>query len=472
MGATQTAPALAWAAASNQGPRKENQDRVLVAPPNHPALEQRGVLLALCDGVGGEEGGHVAAQAACSEAMRCYYAESATDPQSLLKTCIERSWLAVRNETINGQFARMATTIVLAAIHGNMLYVGHVGDSRAYLFRGGRLRQLTNDHSYVNAQLAAGVITPEEAKKSVYRSVLTRSLGANTDHTPELGSEVLQPGDRVLLCSDGLHGAVEQRLIERILAEQLDQERAASALVGAALNAQTSDNVSVAVLNYGQAVAPHAARAAASAPVAGERAAARKRSPVPALALLVALLGGGAAAAYFSGMIPGFGPGAGGIQPTAATATPASQPATATQTGNTPVPTQPATVKPTGEAATALPVRREAATLAPGAPTATLAPTRTATATATRRPTATRTPVPSATTPPTPTSPPAATVIQVSTAPPQAQPPRPEPPKPPEPPPQTQAPPQPTPEPPAENPTAPPPAAPPGGVLDTPQPPP
>ncbi len=423
--ATATTPTLKWDSATDQGPRKDNQDRVLLVANDHPLLDSKGALLVLCDGVGGEEGGHVAAQLAVDEAHRAYYSDDATEPPIALKHAVDRAWLAVKTGAMQ-QHARMATTIVAVAIHGGALHVAHVGDSRAYLLRGGRLRQLTDDHTYVNQQLKQGMITPEDAKRSPYRGVLTRSLAAAADHTVDIGSEALQSGDRVLLCSDGLHGAVDTRAIEQILGDELETSTAAQRLVGMALQNKTGDNVTVAVLNYGVGISRRAAAATATtARIAiPQPMPERKRSMVPVLlgGVLVASLI--AAGVYF---LPSL---LAGTQ--SQSSNPPSATALATTAGNVITPT--AAVLVTSPDATALPtagVVEPTLEAIPGAPTATQAivpptATRKPLPTSTRTPRRTPTPVASLTPVPQPvTVVPVLTAVPVATqSPPQQAPPQ------------------------------------------------
>jgi serine/threonine protein phosphatase PrpC len=313
--ATKTAPVLDWASATDKGPRRDNQDRVLLVDRDEADIDRRGALLVLCDGVGGEEGGHVAAEIASAEAQRVFYSESLADTPMLLRLALDRAWLAVKNESLkSAQHARMATTCVAAAIHQGVAYIAWVGDSRAYVLRNGKLRQLTDDHSYVNQQIKLGVITPDEAKRSQYRGVLTRSLAAMADHTPEVVSETLQTGDRVLLCSDGLHSVVDDATIEQTFSHTREAEASARELVAIALKRKTGDNVTVAVLNYGVGVAAPvtATMRAATAPAAVAASAVPRpleqrssRAPLAIVGLLALLLIGGGAASFALGMLPG-----------------------------------------------------------------------------------------------------------------------------------------------------------------------
>jgi PPM family protein phosphatase len=439
--ATKTAPVLDWSSATDKGPRRDNQDRVLLADTDNPQLDQRGTLLVLCDGVGGEEGGHVAAEIASAEVHRVYYGEALADTQMLLKLALDRAWLAVKTESLkSAQHARMATTCVAAVVHQGVLHVAWVGDSRAYLLRGGRLKQITDDHSYVNQQIKMGVITPEEAKRSQYRGVLTRSLAAMADHTSDAVSEPLQTGDRVLLCSDGLHSVIEDRGIEQALASAREAGAGARDLVALALKHKTGDNVTVAVLNYGVGVAAAPAHATATMRTAAQASAAAvpqpldqrpSRAPWAIAGVLVALLVGGGAAAWAAGLLPGAG---GAVEPVAATQIPAVAP---TDNAVVPAVIEATSVLKQPTALPGAPTQKDAptATTAPNAePTSTQAvvpPTPTRRPTSTPRP-PTRTPVPE----PTATrQTPVVTTLAIPTAPPlQSQPqqpsqPQPEPPK-------------------------------------------
>ena len=341
--------AMQWKVGTNQGPRKDNQDCAIAAAPGFPAIQSKGVLLVMCDGVGGEEGGHIASQAAANEAMHAYYNDGNADIGLSLIGAIERANAAVQRESAaNPRFARMATTVVLAAVHNGLLHVAHVGDSRAYLLRNGQLIQLTHDHTFANAQVASGGMTQEQAQRSIYRGTLVRSLGMLGDHTPDGHVEQLTLGDRVLLCSDGLHGSVPGQQIVRILNDNPDAGAAVSQLIGAAISNQTADNVSAIVLNYGEV-----ARTAVAAAAGG-----RPKLLIPVVA--VAVLALFAAGIVLSGVLKG-----GSIAtPTPASTSTAPTPPTATALALAPA------AEPTTAATEAVP-----APVATAAPQATTAPT-------------------------------------------------------------------------------------------------
>jgi serine/threonine protein phosphatase PrpC len=226
--------------------RKENQNSVLHV---HIAL---GDLLIVADGVG-DEGGATASRMVVEE----FYTHLAALPRDYPVRNAIREAIARTNEKIlaaakapDAPYTRMGSTVVLALIQqeaaGTNAWIGHIGDSRAYLVRAGRMQCLTIDHSAAQVLLSRNLITPEEAQHHPDSTVLTRSLG----HQPEVEIDIeelpLASGDTLLLCSDGLWGFVPERDIHR-MAETLDLtvEAAAHNLLELALAAGGHDNVGI-----------------------------------------------------------------------------------------------------------------------------------------------------------------------------------------------------------------------------------
>lgn len=261
-------PACEWGGASGLGPRKENQDVAALAIKDDPRIQARGVALVVCDGVGGEVGGQAAARIAAQTTLEYYYNHTPPevndsdeaalgtipdDPTALLEAAVRQAHQNVKAESAaTPAHAHMATTVVAVAVRNGVLYTTHAGDSRAYLLHAnGTLEQVTRDHSWVAEQVAAGVLTEEEARQSAMRVVVTRSLGSAANNTPESNKCMLHEGDRVLLCSDGLHGTLTDDKMAEILRAHRNPHEAAKALVNAALPT-TTDNTTAVVLNYGQ----------------------------------------------------------------------------------------------------------------------------------------------------------------------------------------------------------------------------
>ncbi len=232
--------------------RETNEDQFLVA-------EDLG-LYAVADGMGGHAAGEIASELAIQSlagalrsASREGPAADAADARRRLEAAV-----AAANQKICASIAGhddrrgMGTTIVVLLTLRDLVIVGHVGDSRAYLLRDGQLRLLTSDHSWVNEQVRLGLISQQEAYRHPMRNVVTRALGSRGEVTPELAEERLRSGDAFLLCSDGLNVMLTDDLIrDALLSHRNDPEAACRALVDAANERGGEDNTTVVVLSVG-----------------------------------------------------------------------------------------------------------------------------------------------------------------------------------------------------------------------------
>jgi protein phosphatase len=171
------------------------------------------------------------------------------DPQDLRAAIVNANKAIVGRGDAEEQLFGMGTTITAALVHGEALTVAHVGDSRAYVLHDGELAQLTEDHSWVGEMVRRGEISPEQAATHPHRSVITRALGTDDDVDPDLTEVPISPGDRLLLCSDGLTGMVSDQQIVEILLLGNGPQETADALVGAALARGGEDNVTVVVVD-------------------------------------------------------------------------------------------------------------------------------------------------------------------------------------------------------------------------------
>ncbi len=230
--------------------RKENQD-----VHGHQKTAY-GELLMICDGMGGAKAGHVAAEYTASRLPQLLdaAAQAGLDLEHALAEAVEQINRRI-HELGNGedpQYRGMGTTLVLALSTPTGFLIGHVGDSRAYLFRAGALLPLTDDHSHVAGLLAHGVITSEQARQHPIRNVLSRAIGPHPEAPLELRSErvVLKPGDALVLCSDGLCGSVEDTQICDLLCEQHDWHGTAERLVALAKAHGSADNITVMVAGH------------------------------------------------------------------------------------------------------------------------------------------------------------------------------------------------------------------------------
>ncbi len=139
----------------------------------------------------------------------------------------------------------MGTTVVSMMLKGNVAVIAHVGDSRAYRFRDGKLELLTSDHTWVNEQIALGNLSEEQAREHPFRNVVTKALGGEGYVSVDVREETVVPGDLFLLCSDGLTGMLEDKEIEDYLAKDASLEEKCKMLVDAANERGGTDNVTV-----------------------------------------------------------------------------------------------------------------------------------------------------------------------------------------------------------------------------------
>jgi protein phosphatase len=243
---------LESSAASHPGlVRQNNEDSHAARVPDDAALQAtRGALFAVADGVGGENAGEVASRTAIDALLEEYFSPRAPHQvEAALRQAVQAANLRVYNLAHGRDVSlqRMQTTLTAAVIAGPQAYVAHAGDSRAYLLRGSHLTQLTADHSEAAELLRLRLITPEQARNHPRRSVLTRTLGNNLLLRPDFARQPLQPGDRLLICSDGLWGEVgEEDLIE---AARLPVDVGCERLVELACAHGGGDNVTVQLIH-------------------------------------------------------------------------------------------------------------------------------------------------------------------------------------------------------------------------------
>lgn len=208
---------------------------------------------AVADGMGGHDAGDVASRyvtSALREALLAELEPGEPDPGAFLERLfqrIHRDLVALGGETAAGR--GMGSTLTVALVHGDALTVAHVGDSRLYRLRDGRLEPRTEDHSWVAEQRRRGLLTEAEAERHAERNVLTQCLGLGGPLDVFLSRGRVRHGDRYLLASDGLYNEVDADTIHRVLAEEGDPQRAARRLVELANAAGGSDNVTTMVFD-------------------------------------------------------------------------------------------------------------------------------------------------------------------------------------------------------------------------------
>lgn len=219
--------------------RPQNEDSYLTSLP----------LVAVADGMGGHKAGEVASSMALEVLDRWRGLDEDGGADRLRDAVLEANRTVWSRGQEDKSLQGMGTTLTAAWIHGSTATLAHVGDSRAYLLRDGLLSRLTEDHTLVRQMEAEGRIEPGEADRHPQRNILTQALGVEDDVDVEILSFELQPGDRLLLATDGLHGQINDSRIREILTSTTDPEAACATLVEEANAAGGEDNVTVVLVD-------------------------------------------------------------------------------------------------------------------------------------------------------------------------------------------------------------------------------
>jgi PPM family protein phosphatase len=227
--------------------REGNEDYLgHVAPDTPEQARSHGWLFVVADGVGGHEKGEVASRTAVATVLEGFRKAPRGEPLSgLLQNLVRKANTCVLEAGMN---SGMATTVVVCALRYDRAVIAHVGDSRCYLIRQKAATVLTRDHTIASEHARLGLLSSEEMAESETRHILSRSLGTELTVSVEVNDHQVLPGDVLLLCSDGLHGAVAPQDIARVVSETADVEVAARKLVALANEKDGSDNVTAQVI--------------------------------------------------------------------------------------------------------------------------------------------------------------------------------------------------------------------------------
>ena len=217
--------------------RKQNEDAAWLD-------EKRGIYV-VADGMGGHLAGEVASAMAI-DAVKRMAQENEMASISLLRNAVVAAHEAISARALENQnCSGMGTTISAMWRGGHYMYIAHVGDSRVYRLRKGRLEQITQDHSLVEELVRAKIISREEARNHPRRNIITRTLGTPGENAPDLLAADMEAGDLWLLCTDGLTGMVDDEQIERVLSGSESLDKMADTLLQMALAAGGRDNVTL-----------------------------------------------------------------------------------------------------------------------------------------------------------------------------------------------------------------------------------
>lgn len=226
--------------------RENNEDSVAVEPAQGVAV--------LADGMGGYNAGEIASAMAVTfvKAELARWLEEASrqcttgDIRHAMEACVLNANQSIYNAAnANPQFSGMGTTIVVGVFDKGRVLLAHVGDSRCYLWRQGVLTQLTRDHSLLQEQLEAGLITPDQAKVASHKNLVTRALGVEESVQVDVTEHVPMLGDIYVMCSDGLSDMVDDEDLAKLMQSRSSLHERAATLIRAANDAGGRDNISV-----------------------------------------------------------------------------------------------------------------------------------------------------------------------------------------------------------------------------------
>jgi PPM family protein phosphatase len=229
--------------------RENNEDKFDFFEPDDPEiLARKGCFYAVADGMGGHAAGQIASELALKTVVKTYYADTSPDVvSSLHRAVFEANSLIYDAARMIVERSGMGTTLTAIVVRADEVYFAQVGDSRGYLIREGKIRQVTEDHSWVQEQVKRGALTEEEALTSPFRNVITRSLGNLPSVEADIFTEEAKPGDVIVLCSDGLSGNLSADDI-RTIVDQKSPSQAAMDLVDTANERGGNDNITTVIV--------------------------------------------------------------------------------------------------------------------------------------------------------------------------------------------------------------------------------
>ncbi len=231
--------------------RTDNEDNYCYAEPDSDEeLIKRGRLAVIADGMGGQEGGQIASRLAVDTVREVFLYGDESDPAAALVNAYQSAHSAIQNFAHeHPELLGMGTTCTAAVVRDGQLTYGHVGDSRLYLLRDGKITRVTRDQSYVQQMVESGVISAEEAKTHPSRNILTSALGSESTVQADFAESPipLQSSDILLLCTDGLHGLVSDEEMLAVSSQNSPRE-ACKKLVDMAKQRGGYDNITVQIV--------------------------------------------------------------------------------------------------------------------------------------------------------------------------------------------------------------------------------
>ncbi len=228
--------------------REDNQDAFRLCDPNDDFTNSHGHLYGIADGMGGYAHGGIASSTALETFFETFYSANGAAITQKIRVGMQNANLSVYQAAQRMGAGRMGTTLTAVNIIGKHLFIGHIGDSRAYLIRNNEAKCLTNDHTQVGELVRMKILSPEKIRTHSQRSVLNKSLGLNLFIQPDIFRMTLQNNDLLILCTDGIWSVIEDDEFARFTKLSRDTEKLSNLIIDQAMDRDSDDNLSIVVI--------------------------------------------------------------------------------------------------------------------------------------------------------------------------------------------------------------------------------
>jgi protein phosphatase len=230
--------------------REDNQDAVRICDLNDDeSISSVGYLFGVADGMGGLAYGGIASNTALETFFETFYSANGASPLQKFRVGIQNANLSVFQAAQRMGSGKMGTTLLVVNLIGHELYIGHIGDSRAYLIRNHKSKCLTNDHTQVGDLVKMRLLSPDKIRTHNHRSVLNKCLGLNLFVQPDIFKSTVQNDDVLILCTDGVWSVIEDEEFARITKKTNNPEELCREIVDLAMERDSDDNLSIVVLH-------------------------------------------------------------------------------------------------------------------------------------------------------------------------------------------------------------------------------
>ena len=228
--------------------RNDNQDSFRLCDPNDEYTKYHGYLFGIADGMGGYAHGGIASTTALDTFFETFYSANGAAVTQKIRVGMQNANLSVYQTAQRIGAGKMGTTLTAVNIIGKNLFIGHIGDSRAYLIRNNEFTCLTNDHTQVGELVRMKILTPDKVRTHSQRSILDKSLGLKLFIQPDIFKTTVQNNDLLILCTDGIWSVIQDDEFVKYAKVTNNPERLSSLIINMAMDRDSDDNLSIIVI--------------------------------------------------------------------------------------------------------------------------------------------------------------------------------------------------------------------------------